>query len=360
MALQTINNRNVLKRTDSAGVVPTIPDASSVTSVTDHTLGGWLVTDIYDGEMYLNTADKKAWIRLDNEIVLIGYSGMTSNFVDLQDAPNTYLGYENQFLVVNSAATALSYAAINIPTMSTNFVDMPQSLSTYEGYVLSVDSSETGYTLIPAQKTFLQLSDVEVTGYTVNNLLQMNTTGVTSVDGATLFVDKVTDQVISGTKTFYNDVWFGDGIIVQSVLTLSGVTEVTNVTNISTDTGFTGANDQELATSAAIKAYVSNELLNAAGISGYTGNYLATNTIATQTVVGQTNFVSSVVTNFTGTTLTTNNATVGTGLTMAATSYQYWGDPSVTGCYRMYINPEGNLCIDKLISGGTWEFRADF
>lgn len=47
----------------TTGQVPTIP------VVANHTLPGWLATDLYDGEIAWNKADKLMWMRMDGEIM---------------------------------------------------------------------------------------------------------------------------------------------------------------------------------------------------------------------------------------------------------------------------------------------------
>ena len=62
-------SRILLKRTSTPGVVPTIPETPS------HTDGMWRVTDIYEGELFLNTVDNRLWYRAGNNIVEVGGSG---------------------------------------------------------------------------------------------------------------------------------------------------------------------------------------------------------------------------------------------------------------------------------------------
>lgn len=62
-------SRILLKRTNTSGVVPTVPLTDS------HTDGTWRLTDIYDGELFLNTADNRLWYRAGNNIVEVGASG---------------------------------------------------------------------------------------------------------------------------------------------------------------------------------------------------------------------------------------------------------------------------------------------
>jgi len=50
-------SRIIIKRSVVPGVVPTIPDTN------DHTDNTWLSTDLYPGELFINTADDKVWFR---------------------------------------------------------------------------------------------------------------------------------------------------------------------------------------------------------------------------------------------------------------------------------------------------------
>ena len=84
MSLKETNQRIRVKRSTVSGVVPSIP-GTGATSLTDHTLGGWTDTDLYVGETFINTADDKMWFRSDSGINLLGYSAMTSTFLNLSD-----------------------------------------------------------------------------------------------------------------------------------------------------------------------------------------------------------------------------------------------------------------------------------
>ncbi len=70
----TINPRVLNKYSNVEGVVPTIP------STNNHLDGSWLSTDIYDREFFVNTADKKLWIRGDNEILNIAAGSIVDDF----------------------------------------------------------------------------------------------------------------------------------------------------------------------------------------------------------------------------------------------------------------------------------------
>lgn len=65
MAISIDQIRLCHKRSNTAGVEPTIP------TVADHNTPGWLPTDLYDGELFMNTADHKIWYRTGSTITLI-------------------------------------------------------------------------------------------------------------------------------------------------------------------------------------------------------------------------------------------------------------------------------------------------
>lgn len=70
-------SRLLLKRTTSTGEVPTVTSATTLNQLTD--------LDLLDGEMFLNTADEKAFVRMGGNIVEFNMipSGSTSyNFCD--------------------------------------------------------------------------------------------------------------------------------------------------------------------------------------------------------------------------------------------------------------------------------------
>lgn len=60
--MNILDSRILLKRSTTAGVVPTIPATSS------HTDGTWVASDIYSGETFVNTVDKRAFVRLGSDI----------------------------------------------------------------------------------------------------------------------------------------------------------------------------------------------------------------------------------------------------------------------------------------------------
>lgn len=69
--------RMILKVSDVEGAVATIPSTS------DHTDGSWLVTDIYVGELFLNTTDNILQTRTDSGIVTLNNAGSDVNWGDI-------------------------------------------------------------------------------------------------------------------------------------------------------------------------------------------------------------------------------------------------------------------------------------
>ena len=60
--MNILDARILLKRSTTAGVVPTIPASSS------HTDGTWINTDVYSGEAFLNTVDERMFVRTGADI----------------------------------------------------------------------------------------------------------------------------------------------------------------------------------------------------------------------------------------------------------------------------------------------------
>lgn len=64
--MNILDSRILLKRSTTAGATPTVPASSS------HTDGTWVNTDIYEGELFLNTADSRLFTRQGSNIKEIG------------------------------------------------------------------------------------------------------------------------------------------------------------------------------------------------------------------------------------------------------------------------------------------------
>ena len=85
MAKTVKGARFVLKRTDVPGSSPTVPPNN------DHTTG-WIDTDIYEGELFLNVYDDKMWFRDTNDD-MIGLVPLNSGgTIDISYLPGNYMG----------------------------------------------------------------------------------------------------------------------------------------------------------------------------------------------------------------------------------------------------------------------------
>ncbi len=95
--MNTQYSRILTKRTSTTGIVPTIPSSDS------HLDGSWRSTDLYDGELFINTTDKRIWYRSGDAIIEIVSGGSRDNgfgsirIVGVSDT--VYLPYERQNFV---------------------------------------------------------------------------------------------------------------------------------------------------------------------------------------------------------------------------------------------------------------------
>jgi hypothetical protein len=142
----TMNARQIMKRTATASTIPTIPSSS------DHTDGTWLATDIYKGEMFYNEANDSLWTRGTNGIVHLGGRAklvipsaqvLTLNSVPVAFGLTVPSGYYTQVLgasasiVYNSAAYATNTqlqltngGAAALGTIGSNFLASTVSKTT--------------------------------------------------------------------------------------------------------------------------------------------------------------------------------------------------------------------------------------
>jgi hypothetical protein len=76
MSCTTIqDSRFTIKYSTISGQEPTIPLSD------DHTDGTWLPTDLYIGEIFMNSNDDKVWVRTDNGIIPLGGTGGSYSFI---------------------------------------------------------------------------------------------------------------------------------------------------------------------------------------------------------------------------------------------------------------------------------------
>jgi hypothetical protein len=136
----TMNARQIMKRTATASTVPTIPSSS------DHTDGTWLATDIYKGEMFYNEANDSMWTRGTNGIVHLGGRAKltipTAQVLTLNSIPVAFgltvpSGY---YVQPTSIAASLDYNSIAYATntrVAIRFIGAASGLSVFNNAFLS-------------------------------------------------------------------------------------------------------------------------------------------------------------------------------------------------------------------------------
>jgi hypothetical protein len=136
----TMNARQIMKRTATASTIPTVPSSS------DHTDGTWLATDIYKGEMFYNEANDSLWTRGTNGIVHLGGRAKlvipTAQVLTLNSVPVAFgltvpSGYYVQPI---SVAASLDYNSIAYATntrVGIRFIGAANGLSVFGNAFLS-------------------------------------------------------------------------------------------------------------------------------------------------------------------------------------------------------------------------------
>lgn len=84
MSIQREYTRLICKRATTTTTEPTVPSTSEIDA-------GWVATDIYEGELFINTKDDRIWMRTQNGIVEIGTSGSIGTTLSTVDATPTDL-----------------------------------------------------------------------------------------------------------------------------------------------------------------------------------------------------------------------------------------------------------------------------
>lgn len=356
MTLVTKNPRWLIKRSTVAGITPTIPSLSAV-SQTDWTQGGWIDSDINDGELFANTADNKLWMRSGNNIILLnsGTGGTVSTFTDLTDCPTSYSGYAGFSVVVNDSESGLTFTNYSGKTYAfADLVDVsvPALSTSLSGYSVVVNSSGTALSLSAINQTFLGLSDTPNTWKKAGALLRVSTAGnsLEFFSGDTTYVDFVNDQgTILGNKIFAK---VGVGAFSANTIQFGSTGDTVN--NIYKEVTLSAVTDDDLITGLAAKTYVDTAIASAAGITGYTGVWVTTDTY--QTITAAKRFTGDLIlgtVSATGAAVLRDDVTVSGDTFNNLTSYTYWGREDVDGSYRMSISASTDMVIEKRVAG-TW------
>jgi len=308
------NERISVRRSNTPGVIPTIP--------VDDDFLNWLETDIFDGELFLNTADNKMWIRCDSGITSIVHESGSTNFTDLIDTP---IGYEDGKILI-STASAITYT--EYPDVRINLTDMNDFIggnyTGYDGYSIVVDEENSGFTyeLIDA-KAFTDLTDTP-SGLTADNFLRVNSRGteIELVNGYDYFVDLESNQTILGEKTF-DDTLTADDIIINS-FEISGITISEIKTTLDT------SDDNSIATTKAITDFVYENIYSGlTGITGYVTINSAENITSEKIFTEDQYFNKDII----------------------LMNELFLGDQDTDGSYKLKKDIYGNLIFEKRESG---------
>ena len=345
------NERWLVRRATTSGVVPTAPSSAVTSTVLPDK--SWADNAILDGELFGNLPDGKLWWKASGATpILIGAQSGLTDFVDLADVPASYAGYAGYYLTVNAGESGVTYTTL--PTLFGSFTDLSDTMTGYtglSGYTLQINAQGTGITAVEAAYTLTGLTDTDntVSAYTANYMLRGTGSAFELFDAPNTFVTLADAQTINGSKIFTANTEFDGGISIYYPLVLSGNGETTTINNISTDGSFTAVTDNELATTNAIRTFVLNQIFQSAS----TANFVTTDTNqdidAKKYFNESVNFYDGVETNA----LTVTGTTVLSGNTYnKINSVVYYGGET-DGSYKTYIDVDSNLVTEKKISG-TW------
>lgn len=181
--MNILDSRILLKRSTTAGATPTVPASSS------HTDGTWVNTDIYEGELFLNTADARLFTRQGSNIKEIGLQNsligttqyavktltsaeiltLNTNPVTLISAPGA-----GKFIIVKNGLARINFNTTAYAGGTTYLYLQFNGSSNYTGQVYNIIQST-----ITRQTTFVINRDL-FTGISDNDLLANTALKVTA------------------------------------------------------------------------------------------------------------------------------------------------------------------------------------
>jgi len=217
----TQHSRVLVKRSTVAGVVPTVPSSS------DHTDGTWSPTDIYEGELFINTVDEKAYYRASGSIVELAPTSTGSLSGDTLKLNATYtasgaevVGETYYDTDDNTYSTVLPGGVIGQHFQET-FIEIKNDT----GADLT-DGKVIGYAGTDGNSGNLK-GEYYVAGETSSSLLLLGIATQTISDGETGKVSsfgKVRGIQTDGAN--YGETWLDEQIIYASTSSLGGMTNV--------------------------------------------------------------------------------------------------------------------------------------
>lgn len=300
-------SRILLKRSSQTGATPTINTGS-----TDHTDGTWLSTDIYEGELFLNTIDDLLWVRTSNGILPISISGGTSTVTGGQNLGSGVGLFES----LNSGNLRFySFSAGTNVTITTGATEITLNATGEANTASSVGSGNS----IFKQKTGV---DLEFRSLSAG-------TNITITTGDTITINSTGGGGGGGTVSGGLNTYTGGSFSLTSV-NISGGT-FANVT-------VTG--NTVLQASSASSVVILNSGQTLSNIVDYSGNVIKTGVTNSTIAAGSGNTINNDLRNV---------FVAGFGLTGTTSDTAYFKNIVSTG----YTGTNGNIYAYNFLSGST-------
>lgn len=169
--MNILDSRILLKRSTTAGTTPTVPASSS------HTDGTWVNTDIYEGELFLNTADARLFTRQGSNIKEIG----------LQNS-----------LIGTSQFATLTLTSAQILALNTTPITLVAAPGVGKAIMIKEGWARINYNSTTYSNTLVQLKTVgadEPQG-TISYLLESTVTRYIKIDAAQPYLDTTSKKSI--------------------------------------------------------------------------------------------------------------------------------------------------------------------